>query len=83
VSMNRALVSIGAAMALIGAIVLLAVLTGSPAVGESHAVDAARPGLWAQVVSNASGLTAGLLLAAGAALVGIGMNRWTTSRSRA
>jgi len=81
--MNRALVSIGAALALIGVIVLLAVLTGSPAVGESHGIDSGRPGLWAQVVSNASGLTAGLLLAAGAALVGIGMNRWTSSRSRA
>ena len=81
--MNRALVSIGVALALIGAIVLLAVLTGSPAIGESHALDQAQPGLWAQLVSNASGLIAGLLLAAGAALVGIGMNRWTSARSRA
>lgn len=79
--MNRTLVSIGAAMAMIGAIVLLAVLYGSPAVGETHAVDQAAPGLWAQVVSNASGVTAGLMLAAGAALVGIGMNRWTSSRA--
>ena len=41
--MNRALVSIGAALALIGGIVLLAVLFGSPAIGESHAIDQATP----------------------------------------
>ena len=79
--MNRALVSIGAALAMIGAIVLLAVLYGSPAVGATHDLPREAPGLWEQVVSNASGVTAGLMLAAGAALVGIGMNRWTSSRA--
>ena len=79
--MNRTLVGIGVVLAGLGAILLVVVLIGSPAVGESHAVDQAAPGLWAQIVSNASGLTAGLLLAAGAAHVGIWMNRWTSSRA--
>ena len=76
--MNRALVALGSVLALLGVVVLAITLLRSPASappspsvsGGTQAVDPPSRG-WA--------IGAGGLLAVGAAMVGLGMNRWNRS----
>ena len=78
--MNRQLVGLGSVLALLGAIVLAITLFRSP--------DPAEPASTSRGVtqtvdppSRVWAIGAGGLIAAGAALIGIGVNRWKRERA--
>jgi len=79
--MMRGLVAAGSVLVLLGAGILIWVLGATPTpelasgVGEVQVAAGAAPSrVWA--------ILAGLILAAGAACVGIGMNQWRQGRPR-
>jgi hypothetical protein len=79
--MNRPMVLAGSALAAVGVVLFLFVMiagTGQPAPTDylpqlQEPAETEPPSLLLSIV-------AGVILAAGAALIGIGMNRWTQVR---
>ena len=80
--MHRILVIAGALMMIVGAVVLASVLLGTPAptapTSGSVVVEQQQR---QEPPSRAWSIVAGGALALGAALVGIGMNRWRAARA--
>jgi hypothetical protein len=73
------LIALGIAMVVVGALVLLGI-AWQMATGDPLPVKAGIPAAEADAAAGSFGLLwpvlAGLLMAGGAAIVGIGMNRW-------
>ena len=80
--MNRLLISAGSLLMLVGAAILASVLLRSPAPAApaSDAPLIVEHQDRADAPSRAWAIAAGGVLAVGAALVGIGMNRWRAPR---
>ena len=76
--MNRVLVAVGSVLAVLGAVILAITLFRNPA---PAAPTPAAPGSTQAVEPPSRGwaIGAGGLLAVGAALIGLGMNRWNRS----
>jgi hypothetical protein len=80
--MNRILVAAGALMMLVGAVVLASVLLRSPApTASTSAPVVVEKQERVEPPSRAWSIAAGGALAIGAALIGIGMNRWRAPRA--